>query len=583
MHKVVRYATALMLTWSIGACLSARDSSDDVRCDGPAQCARPLLCVGQHCRQAEPQCGDYIVGANEVCDDGNVVSADGCSADCQSDEICGNGVLDLVALEFCDDGDANGSYGHCMLGCQAIGPHCGDGNLDAGDEVCELGQLDACNACAPDCQSIVASSVCGDGEVCAENENCDDGIVTDCDTCVGVVPTIVVHTNANWAAYQDGIDGPWTRLSSDGDGYHFSVTDAAGRYGLVAVCADDPSGPWVEMHFNTVEEMGNDLWIGCAEASSSATQQITVDLMVTEAQTLVAMGFDRATVVSPESGPVLLDVRQGPASLFAATGTDLTENFLPTRYYVQRNVEVTGDASLTVDFSSVDAFDADEPVAMGWIGINADDQTTALFSMHFSGGGAPTLFATTHPSWSLSWLPLGHLVPGDMGSATLTSRTIDGLRNVGYYAWFERPAPGGIQRPTYFGAASAYAAPVSAPSDGFVPRTEWEAYDDPHYGPAQAYRFYCFGDATDPVLYVRLGAHWLGEATTYAFQTPDLTAMEGWQQGWTTRWAPNRYVVRPGAMISNVGLSQYYRASTPTADRAGYSLVLSQAMVEVLQ
>src|SRR4051794_39526664 len=38
-------------------------------------------------------CGDNIVAVGEVCDDGNNRSGDGCSADCQSLETCGNGYL----------------------------------------------------------------------------------------------------------------------------------------------------------------------------------------------------------------------------------------------------------------------------------------------------------------------------------------------------------------------------------------------------------------------------------------------------------------------------------------------------------
>src|ERR1700689_5033658 len=41
-------------------------------------------------------CGDGIIEGNEVCDDGNTVSGDGCSADCLSDETCGNGIVDVT-------------------------------------------------------------------------------------------------------------------------------------------------------------------------------------------------------------------------------------------------------------------------------------------------------------------------------------------------------------------------------------------------------------------------------------------------------------------------------------------------------
>src|SRR5438045_7501455 len=41
-------------------------------------------------------CGDGIINTDkgEVCDDGNVQDGDGCSADCRSNETCGNGIRD---------------------------------------------------------------------------------------------------------------------------------------------------------------------------------------------------------------------------------------------------------------------------------------------------------------------------------------------------------------------------------------------------------------------------------------------------------------------------------------------------------
>lgn len=67
-------------------------------------------------------CGDGIVGLDaagrpEVCDDGNQVGGDGCSADCMSDESCGNGVVDSVAGEACDDGVTGKSGDGCSSRC----------------------------------------------------------------------------------------------------------------------------------------------------------------------------------------------------------------------------------------------------------------------------------------------------------------------------------------------------------------------------------------------------------------------------------------------------------------------------------
>lgn len=56
-----------------------------------------------------PPCGDGIIAADEVCDDGNNSSGDGCSSTCDSKEVCGNGIIDVDVGETCDDGLPEGS------------------------------------------------------------------------------------------------------------------------------------------------------------------------------------------------------------------------------------------------------------------------------------------------------------------------------------------------------------------------------------------------------------------------------------------------------------------------------------------
>ncbi len=92
----------------------------------------------------------------------------------ECDYECGDGVA--TRFEFCDDGlDENtGEYGHCMPDCSALGPHCGDGNVDDGFEECDDGDnLGAYNGCNPDCTE---GARCGDGVRQPEfGEDCDAG------------------------------------------------------------------------------------------------------------------------------------------------------------------------------------------------------------------------------------------------------------------------------------------------------------------------------------------------------------------------------------------------------------------------
>ncbi len=63
-------------------------------------------------------CGNTVIEGNEVCDDGNNVDGDGCSANCLSTEVCGNNLRELT--EQCDDGNVAIGDG-CDATCQFEG------------------------------------------------------------------------------------------------------------------------------------------------------------------------------------------------------------------------------------------------------------------------------------------------------------------------------------------------------------------------------------------------------------------------------------------------------------------------------
>jgi fibro-slime domain-containing protein len=90
------------------------------------------------------------------------------------DYTCGDGVA--TRFEFCDDGDGQntGAYGHCLPNCTALGPHCGDGNVDEDFEDCDDGDnLGGASGCNPDCTE---GASCGDGIRQPDlGEDCDAG------------------------------------------------------------------------------------------------------------------------------------------------------------------------------------------------------------------------------------------------------------------------------------------------------------------------------------------------------------------------------------------------------------------------
>jgi cysteine-rich repeat protein len=158
------------------------DASMDASVDGHADTGRlPPAAV----------CGDGMLSGDEVCDDGNTVSGDGCSAACDAREICGDGV---VSGEECDDGNGvngDGCDNDCTLSCRDE-LDCDDALSCNGFETCGDDAVCAVGVPLPDgsdcgdarvCRGGSCASVnCGDLTVDADEE-CDDGNLVDGDGC----------------------------------------------------------------------------------------------------------------------------------------------------------------------------------------------------------------------------------------------------------------------------------------------------------------------------------------------------------------------------------------------------------------
>ena len=130
-------------------------------CDPPGAPAGPN---GNICRADCSVCGDGILDAGELCDDGNTNNTDACGNNCFIDE-CGSGII--FPGETCDPpGAPAGPNGNI---CRADCSMCGDGIFDSG-EACDDGNTNNTDACRNDC----TLPRCGDGIV-DEDEDCDDG------------------------------------------------------------------------------------------------------------------------------------------------------------------------------------------------------------------------------------------------------------------------------------------------------------------------------------------------------------------------------------------------------------------------
>lgn len=107
---------------SLGLCVT---ESQIAACAGKADGEScDLTAADERCVQGvcvPVACGNGVTDPNEVCDDGNTLPGDGCSADCESLELCGNSVTDLVVGEGCDDGNFT-SHDGCSSTCAVESP-----------------------------------------------------------------------------------------------------------------------------------------------------------------------------------------------------------------------------------------------------------------------------------------------------------------------------------------------------------------------------------------------------------------------------------------------------------------------------
>lgn len=128
------------------------------------------------CTALAPYCGDGPKDASESCDDGaqnanSWAGARHCNASCSgSAPWCGDGLT--TDVEICDDGASNSDgwlpMAHCNATCSGSGPYCGDGAGDAAHEQCGepgLRSASQCDSCTIGCagpSSMTWSGYSGD-------------------------------------------------------------------------------------------------------------------------------------------------------------------------------------------------------------------------------------------------------------------------------------------------------------------------------------------------------------------------------------------------------------------------------------
>lgn len=174
-HRAGVMAVALLLAALAAGCKKAQAvSCTGIFCPAGWSCAQK---VAQCIRSA---CGNGVRDPGEACDDGGAIDGDlvdpstgeRCSADCQSDETCGNTHIDEVMGEVCDPPGPD-----CSKDCKSS-LRCGNHAVDPG-EYCDPGENDIPLE-TEDCNIDCSRQRCGDGKVnLAAREECDrdgDGV-----------------------------------------------------------------------------------------------------------------------------------------------------------------------------------------------------------------------------------------------------------------------------------------------------------------------------------------------------------------------------------------------------------------------
>ncbi len=172
---------------------------NDCGCEWDGSSCVPSLEITPSCGE----CGNTVLDSGETCDDGNIISGDGCSATCTiEDDIslpCPEGTTrcadDTCSLNcwFTDGGNAPcnndgtcDSDEGCSCGdCDGVNDACGAGLLcSINDEACCYGTEDGscnpyCSFIDPDC---AGDDYCGNGWE-GFGEQCDDGNTNNTDGC----------------------------------------------------------------------------------------------------------------------------------------------------------------------------------------------------------------------------------------------------------------------------------------------------------------------------------------------------------------------------------------------------------------
>ncbi|HPS31716.1 MAG TPA: DUF4215 domain-containing protein, partial [bacterium] len=167
------------------------DSGIGAYCTGPCSGSGATITCSVGCTVNHGACGDgnidYIAG--EVCDDGNSINGDYCSYPaCKVTGYCGDGIKQVN--EACDSadpsvGEGQGVGGYCINNCQTLLGTCGDAKIQGpgytlanyGGTLPGTGTIDGpenCDITDPRTSSMTVTTGCS--STCGRSGSCGDGI-----------------------------------------------------------------------------------------------------------------------------------------------------------------------------------------------------------------------------------------------------------------------------------------------------------------------------------------------------------------------------------------------------------------------
>ena len=300
------------------------------------------------CAAPGPFCGDGNFDMNdEGCDDGNMVDDDACSNACAV-AACGDGIVQTGAGEVCDDGVNDGGYGGCAVDCLALGPSCGDGNVDVGDETCDDQNTDSTDGCLGNC-AVPASCA----EILAFDPAAMDGVHG-----LGV-------NGVNWQAHCD--------MTTDGGGW------------TLAAKLGNTDG-WV---YQSPRWTDNMTFNGNMPAYDHTQAKLATWNLVPFTQILLGMESPIMMNQNPPPGPVYLTFDQAANSLF--------ELFSPGTYVATTQTRAAWLTTVPMNslqpncnregFNNAPNGNQATRVRIGILGNNQNDCTSPDSAVGFGFGG----------------------------------------------------------------------------------------------------------------------------------------------------------------------------------------------------